>query len=206
LYAIDQLPAGINAFYYLKHGFDCSLPGDSIMRQVGLLCIVILLFVVTWAVIVPMEQRDNSARDTNGRLITTQKAYMHEQVRTPKKVTFQEVSEKSRDALTTTAAYMKQEKESLQSKMSITLQRVDHELARLRAEAERVKADDKSELNRRITDLQEAKASLLNLKADLHEPTQAAWKTLKANWNRLEVDINARMKTEDEKPAAQAAG
>jgi hypothetical protein len=178
------------------------------MRQVGLLCIVILLFVVTWAVIVPLEQRDDITHRGTELHLPNQNTVEHptQQAVTPapRKVTFREVSEKSRDALATTAAYMSQEKKSLQNKMSVTLQRVDRELARLRTEAARAKADDKGTLNRRIIDLQEAKASLLDLKANLHEPTQAAWKTLKANWNRLELDINARISPDDSKDSSAA--
>jgi hypothetical protein len=96
--------------------------------------------------------------------------------------------------------------------MSDTLRRLDGEIARLRAqEAEsrrhEVQSTDRDQLQHRLVDLQDAKNSLLQMRSALPAATQTAWQHIQTNWNRLEVDINARLQSSqpDTKPAESPA-
>lgn len=124
-------------------------------------------------------------------------------------ITLQEVTNHSRIAFDTATGYMIQEKERLQPEITATLARLDEEITRLKTNLERsdsgispLKAStDKASLNtpsgsnkrNKINDLQQARNSLLQIKAQLGEVTEVTWRTVKNNWNRLEWDINARI-------------
>jgi hypothetical protein len=179
------------------------------MRQLGLLLLMIVLLIAAWTIIAPVHKPN--ATDLPGKHgATSSDPNVREAQKT---VTFQEVSRKSQDALTTTAAYMQQEKDKLQVRMSGTLRKLDREIARLQAEANQAKAHDvkmpdrnnyQDKLQRRLVDLQGAKHSLLQMRSNLPSATKTAWSQIRTNWNRLEVDINARLQTA-ESDKAQAA-
>jgi hypothetical protein len=55
--------------------------------------------------------------------------------------------------------------------------------------------NQRTSLQQRLVDLQDAKQSLLQLQSDLPASTQSTWNRIKANWNRLEPNINARIQS-----------
>jgi len=123
-------------------------------------------------------------------------------------ITLAEVAEKSKDALDTTTAYLQQEKQSLQSRMSVLQAKLDREIANLRAEWEQANQQRKQELNGKIVGLQEAKTKLVDMQGQVDQKigqtTRAAWEKLKRNYNRMEMDLNGRIPPDDQPP--QPAG
>lgn len=119
-------------------------------------------------------------------------------------ITLAEVAEKSKDAFNTTAAYLQQEKHSMQSRMSVLQAKLDKEITRLRAEAEQADKLHKQELSGKIIDLQDAKTRLLGMQGQIDQKvgktTHSAWEKLKQNYNRMELDLNARIPPEDQPP------
>lgn len=166
------------------------------MRQLGLLLLMIVLLIAAWAVIAPVRHTNTEDKlhsaDSNKISDNTYKPHN-------KQVTFQQVSEKSQAALVTTAAYVQQEKNKLRARMGVTLRKLDQEIARLQAttqtDTSNVKPEAQGTARQRLVDLQGAKQTLLQLQSSVPTATQATWNRIKANWNRLEPDINARIQS-----------
>jgi Skp family chaperone for outer membrane proteins len=159
---------------------------------------MIMLLIATWAVITPVRQNTPEDRDTHP--IHSTKLSGPAKPSNTKPVTFQQVSEKSQAALVTTAAYVRQEKDKLRARMGVVLQKLDQEIARLQTAQAKMKIakaeqNQRTSLQQRLVDLQDAKQSLLQLQSDLPASTQSTWNRIKANWNRLEPNINARIQS-----------
>lgn len=170
------------------------------MRNLGLLLLVCIALFFAWTMLTPVSETNPSLHHET---VTTTTA-PNKPIR---KVTLSEVTEKSRDTLTTTATYLSQEKELLQGRMSVTLKKLDEQLSILRAEANRANPNRKNELNLQISNLENNKAQLINLQQKTDSATESAWNTIKQNWNHIEIDINAHLKPDQTTPdqAEQAA-
>jgi|GEM_PF-3473535 len=164
------------------------------MRNLGLLLLVCVALFFTWTTLTPTPTEHGP---------TTLQTGQEEPVR---KVTLSEVTAKSTDTLKTTATYLGQEKEKIQARMSVTLQKLDQQISLLRNEAGQAGQERKSELNQRISNLEDNKARLVDLRKQMGGATETAWNALKQNWNRMEIDINAHIVQQPEGADAQSSG
>lgn len=155
------------------------------MRNLGLLILVCIGLFFAWTTLTPSPPEHSA--------VSLPPSGQGEPQRANRPVTLSEVTAKSKDTLETTATYLGQEKEKIQARMSVTLQKLDQQIARLRSEAGQAEQQRKNELNLQISDLQASKARLIDMREHVGGATETAWNAVKQNWNRMEIDINAHL-------------
>lgn len=120
-------------------------------------------------------------------------------------ITLGDVSEKSRDALTITAAYMHQEKKRIEAAMAVTLQKLDRLIAQMQAQQSALPTADRSEWQHRIHDWETTRDNVVELQSRLRPAENSTIEQIKTNWQSLEVDISHRMMPDSRKESAHGA-
>lgn len=111
----------------------------------------------------------------------------------PEQVTLAEVSQKSSDALTTTATFMKQEKARIDAHMSITLRKLDRVIEDLQGTLADASDSEKPVYQRRLENWQSARENVVQLQSRLEPAENSTLDQIKENWRAVQVQISGNL-------------
>lgn len=109
------------------------------------------------------------------------------------RITLMQVSEKSKDALVTTAAFMRQEKIRIGAAMSVTLQKLDRMIAQLQDKTGSLPQTERGVWHHKIRNWQTTRNQVVQLQSRLGPAENGTMDHIKNHWQAVEVDISDRL-------------